>query len=390
MEPRKYRDRSGTQQETRNRSRSPEASRTVPQLGENLVDERSMNVAASPSETVSADRNKDLKSTAPDSSQKASKRSEKPRDRFRVRAGYTVQNIGKDRRRQIWVTAQEWGGRHPRYPNYNADDTSADEEEMKVRGHLLEERMEKKKQVDESLEAQRVRDEAEQERRRGLSPGVRAAEDGASLLDEILSDAGFVVVLEYSASNRAKCRAEDCIETEHSEPTGPLIVGDYRIRLEMPRNYEKMRVWDTKHYYHVPCFERMIDLQRLFPAKLKLAGGPGSWGIILRRWYERDGVIDLAKIDKFIHDKTQWDKRSYDWFWGVWNPWSEKHRDCTDEIGRCGCSPEPHFTEREPRLFDYESDEDRWRVLSDVLEHPRHDFNFDSFGLVFRKGYLEC
>ena len=114
--------------------------------------------------------------------------------------------------------------------------------------------------------------EAEISRRASLHPIERLAEDGVKLRKQIESNYDMVAVLEVSRSARAGCRAGDCFygHRDHS------IQDEFRIRVENVRGE-----WDyyrNMHYYHVLCFEAMMDLEDMIPARKFLCDGNQNWG----------------------------------------------------------------------------------------------------------------
>ncbi|KAK4232682.1 hypothetical protein C8A03DRAFT_20073 [Achaetomium macrosporum] len=130
--------------------------------------------------------------------------------------------------------------------------------------------------------------EAERARRRALSPDERLREDGDPLRRLIEADPEMVVALEIPRSQRARCRANtDCIYLRTNPRQGNTITTNHRICVHGVPNKEWFR--RTKHYYHVSCFTRMIDLTDLLPSKFKMDGSSGRWGLMVEKWFEHKG-----------------------------------------------------------------------------------------------------
>ncbi|KAH8892950.1 hypothetical protein GQ53DRAFT_745904 [Thozetella sp. PMI_491] len=125
--------------------------------------------------------------------------------------------------------------------------------------------------------------EAELTRRNTPSLQERLEEDGKELRQKIETDAQIVIVLEESVTRRAKCRADDdCLRSRVNNYYGSTAIADrYRICVQGVENRE--RFGRTKHYYHVVCFQHMVDLNALIPSKLKLGGLPSSWPLMVQK-----------------------------------------------------------------------------------------------------------
>ncbi|KAH6889609.1 hypothetical protein B0T10DRAFT_486472 [Thelonectria olida] len=221
------------------------------------------------------------------------------------------------------------------------------------------------------MEASTKKFEVEWERRRGLQHWERLKEDGAKLRQKIESDPVMIAYLEISRSKQASCRAEeDCFYSQAEGGCGALIQDVYRIRLDGANDF---RFWRrTKHYYHVECFDCMVGLQDLIPAKFKLDQQRGDWGLMVRKWYDHKGHIDLDKITACIEQHKVY-KKKYDELRGHLNSWYERHLFiCDSGPAGCNCPPkpeEPDSLER-PVLEDYTTTGSDGIALLDILKHP--------------------
>ncbi|KAK3896690.1 hypothetical protein C8A05DRAFT_20387 [Staphylotrichum tortipilum] len=120
----------------------------------------------------------------------------------------------------------------------------------------------------------------------------------------------------------------------------------------------------TKHYYHVKCFAFMIDLASLLPQKFKLDVESGCWwGLMVEKWFEHSGRVDLDKIAKYLEDFDQFEAKQSEY-----NKWSETHASCTDQEAECRCPPRPD-PPSEPELGDCTKEDGDACTLLDVLEH---------------------
>lgn len=247
-------------------------------------------------------------------------------------------------------------------PDDGLADDSADEAELATRERLFQELQDKEK----------AEWKAEEERRHNIGPAGRAREDGVTLLDEINDDEHALVVLEPSASNRARCRAEECLGVEMEGDKGQYITDRFRICVT-----DRAKTWyDRKRYYHVPCFERMIPIEKLLPVKFSLHEGTWEWtvkwGLMVRRWVENKGRMAPDKIAAYIEAMEQYNKEKDRFFDTVWQPWSVQHRECKTETGMCGCPPEPTHGFEEPVLRGFKTSKEDGCRLAEVLAHPRY------------------
>ncbi len=204
---------------------------------------------------------------------------------------------------------------------------------------------------------------AEDARRRALSSDERLQEDGDELRQKIEADPEMVVALEVSSSHRARCRAnDDCVYSQANAPRGNTITTYLRICVHGVKNTE----WfgRTKHYYHVMCFASMIDLADLLPEKFKLDSAPSKWGLMLEKWFEHSGRIDLDKIATFLEEFDDFEVK-----YGEYNKWCLAHVENCEDIeaeAECRC-PRPDPPSK-PELGDC-TEEDGDVTILDVLEH---------------------
>ncbi|KAI1748106.1 hypothetical protein F4782DRAFT_518200 [Xylaria castorea] len=96
---------------------------------------------------------------------------------------------------------------------------------------------------------------------------------------------------------RAECSYEDCL---HENTQGQRITQHYRITTT-----------DTysKPYYHVDCFEAMVDVQELLACDKLCADNspyrwnnnwPWQWSLMFRKWFEHKGCINLDALAAYI------------------------------------------------------------------------------------------
>lgn len=120
----------------------------------------------------------------------------------------------------------------------------------------------------------------------------------------------------------------------------------------------------------------MLDLSSLAPSRFGLDtasyrwnnGWPWQWGLILRKWFEHSGRINLDKISAYIeaHDTF---KEELGNFSTKHIDWQITHFECNSDRKSCGYPPEPEGPET-PILKDYTTQEDEKCPLSDILRHP--------------------
>jgi len=124
-----------------------------------------------------------------------------------------------------------------------------------------------------------------------------------------------------------------------------------------------------KRLYHVRCFNQMIDLPKVALSRFIPDGGLGGQGLMVRKWFEHRGCIDLEKIALYI-DKYKIYEAEDSKYSRQYIPWYFQHKKCEVEFGLCACPPEPTVPQ-EPILTDYITSADEKRELWAVLTHPR-------------------
>lgn len=196
------------------------------------------------------------------------------------------------------------------------------------------------------------------------------AEDGRELQRRLEREPTMTILLQPSPPRhmgRSQCRAVECPITDTSPRDMGRIMDDYRIVL----------VSDDRKYFHISCLEKMIGLPSLAPSRFKLDtegyrwndGWPWTWGLMLRKWFEHSGCIDLAKIAEYIDAYDTFQKETYDSSTEHID-WQITHlRECTTDHGSCGCPPEPEVPVA-PTLEDYKMGEAEVCSIGEVLRHP--------------------
>jgi len=211
--------------------------------------------------------------------------------------------------------------------------------------------------------------EAEIQRRQNLSPMARLREDGQKLQGKILSDQDMFATLEESRSARARCRAgSDCIYVQAQASTGGDIASEFRIRVDGVKNLSFWR--PATHYYHVACFDQMVDLEDLLPAKFQL-DRRREWGVMITKWFEHKGCITLDKLTTYFEACKAYKKKHSD-FGREWGGWLLGHRRCEADQATCACPPKPQSPER-PVLEDCAPGGEESCSLSDLMRHPDSD-----------------
>ncbi len=208
------------------------------------------------------------------------------------------------------------------------------------------------KKFDEEFKKSEEKAKPERLRREALSPQDRLKEDGRELQQRIEGDPEMIVLFEVSASNRARCRAErDCLRQSPSSDGHSRVSDPYRICLQgvddggwYPR---------TNYFYHVTCFNHMVDLHALWPSKLQIDMGGSRWPIMLCQWFLHEGCIDLEKIATFVDE--------YESYMSV-------PIDQTETTYRS--PPESNDQSRPPRLENHTTSKESRCDLEEVLNHP--------------------
>jgi hypothetical protein len=230
-------------------------------------------------------------------------------------------------------------------------------------------------QREEAEDAQR---EAEIARRASLHPTKRLAEDGVTLRQEIESCDDTIAVLEVSRSTRASCRAgDDCFYASRIR----AIQDEFRIRVEGVRGRFDPAHYRAKHYYHVLCFEAMMDLEEMIPSGKFVCDSDENWGLLVRKWFQHRGRINEKVLVEYIKEREEWNEKHH---YGGLSPaliralFASPERRSADD-GTEGISsssalaPEATVASREedgsPVLRDYVTDEG-WVSLFFLLRLP--------------------
>jgi len=199
---------------------------------------------------------------------------------------------------------------------------------------------------------------AEEERRSRLTLKERMAEDGREIQRRLEREPTMTILLQPSPPRhmrRAQCLAGECPIVDTSPRDEGRIMDDYRI----------VFVSDDREYFHISCLEKMIRLPSLAPSRFKLDregyqwnnGWPWTWGLMLRKWFEHSGCINLAKIAEYIDAYKTFQRANGD-FSTQHVEWQLTHiRECTADRGSCGCPPEPEGP-IEPTLEDYKTEKE--------------------------------
>jgi hypothetical protein len=154
--------------------------------------------------------------------------------------------------------------------------------------------------------AEAAQREVEIARRASLHPTERLAEDGVKLRQKIESNDDMIAVLEVSLSARAVCRAGDCFFAPRTH-----IQDEFRIRVEGVRSEFDPAHYRTKHYYHVLCFEAMMDLDEMIPSGKFVCDAGETWGLLVRKWFQHRGRINQKVLVDYIKEREEWDKKHY-------------------------------------------------------------------------------
>ncbi|KAK3934583.1 hypothetical protein QBC46DRAFT_219984, partial [Diplogelasinospora grovesii] len=111
-------------------------------------------------------------------------------------------------------------------------------------------------------------------------------------------------------------------------------------------------------YYHVPCFDTMVEAKSLFPSGKFKIDTRRSWGLMERKWFEHRSCISLGKIEAYIESCEKYDEELEEWYqansrwWNVHYQQRETKPDGSESEPPCGCPPRPQEPD-EPVLRDY-------------------------------------
>lgn len=235
-------------------------------------------------------------------------------------------------------------------------------------------------------ELMRVREaiNEEEERRKGLTLAARLEEDGDKLLPRLRNDKAQITLQRTPVSHNggARCRAgSDCVIRCAIELSGKVIPTWYdptKIKDEFRIHIDRGGSYDRHVYYHVACFEAMIDLAPLVPDLFSLDTQPYKgnlnsiprWGVMFRKWFAHRGQINLGKIEEYITAELARDEQ----YCQLIKRWEEIHksRKCEQrfDLGApCDCPQRPEWPER-PILRNYvATTRDEGCSLADIVHN---------------------
>ena len=213
--------------------------------------------------------------------------------------------------------------------------------------------------------------EAEEERRSHMSPQEKAAEDGLELQSRLDDDPALTLLLQPTPPRymaKAQCYANYCfIEEEQG-----------RVGIGIRDNFRAVLTSTPREYFHIDCLEKMLDLPSLAVSRFNLdmstyrwnQGRSWSWGLMLWKWFEHHGRIDVDKIAEYI--------RAYDRYKEELADYSTEHiewqlnhlNNCQEDRTSCDCPPSPADAPIEPTLQNYETNEGDTCLLSMALRNP--------------------
>jgi hypothetical protein len=74
-------------------------------------------------------------------------------------------------------------------------------------------------------------------------------------------------------------------------------------------DYRIVIVRHEREYFHVSCLELMLDLSSLAPTRFQL--DTSSWGLMMRKWIEHSGRIELDAISAYIEAHNIFEKEQH-------------------------------------------------------------------------------
>lgn len=200
-----------------------------------------------------------------------------------------------------------------------------------------------------------------------MTPAEKMAENGKRMLRQLDENPLLKLLLQPNPPTeapRAKCCADYCAMSAGVLQREAEIKDDYRIALTTQ---------DCQHF-HVYCLEKILDLASLAPRRFKLdsatypwnAGRSWSWGLMLRKWFECSGSIDLHKIAAHINDHREYSN---------WQIAHQKMCNCGQgkERGRPCVYPPPPAVPVAPILTKYRTSPSETCPLTMVLRHQMVD-----------------
>lgn len=201
-----------------------------------------------------------------------------------------------------------------------------------------------------------------------LTPDEKIIEEGERLkriLDEDSTSVFWLEQIPRQHIAEGKCEAKFCSIS--------WAVGDvYRITVESV-------LWSpfgpSYRFFHVECFEKIVpDLPSLAPERFKLYDRPrgifgdiDTWGVMLRKWFEHSGCINLGRIAEYIdayrdYEEKRWEFKAY--HFERFSP-----EEARDELAfMCNCHVRCDIP-IEPILRNYQAKEGDICSVSQVLQH---------------------
>ncbi|MBE3046781.1 hypothetical protein IMZ48_30490 [Candidatus Bathyarchaeota archaeon] len=127
-----------------------------------------------------------------------------------------------------------------------------------------------------------------------VSPSLLAT--GKSLRDLLNLEGAIAVLSTFPKHGRDSCYSHhDCLARLLGNPVLDLHIcinpRTYRDWIDRIRNL-------NDGWYHIQCFERLVNIPHLCPLKLRLARG--EWGLMVRKWWMHSGHININTIASYI------------------------------------------------------------------------------------------
>lgn len=214
----------------------------------------------------------------------------------------------------------------------------------------------------QEINEQSIAFEADRERRKALGSQGRIAEDSEAFSSAIKNTPEATLVLQVNwqpTSRHVWCRARDCLKANSDSGSYGDIQERYRMAVFLNGR-------DYPEYYHVVCVEALIPLAPLAGSQFILDDGV-ICGLLLGKWLEHQGRINIEKIVAYIDRVSVWSTR-YSEIAEAFDTIDLEHsKRCTRERPSCGCSKRPK-SPKVPVLKNYVADEGcaLWKILS----HP--------------------
>lgn len=204
--------------------------------------------------------------------------------------------------------------------------------------------------------------DAERERREVLGREGRIAEDSRAFSSAIEDNPGATLVLQNNTQPRSPkvwCHARDCLKASSDNGGSCDIQENYRMAVFLNgQNYPE--------YYHVVCVEALIPLAPLAGSQFRLDDGI-ICGLLLGKWLEHRGRINIDKIVAYIDRVFEWSER-YSEIAAAYDTIDLEHSiRCTKERPSCGCSERPKDP-KVPVLKNYATGQGH--CLWEILSHP--------------------